>query len=337
VRRRLTPLTLVTVPTPDLRRGSVGIVLAVVSAMTFGSSGPLAKSLIDTGWSSGGVVTLRIVGATLILLGPALLALRGRWWVLRRNLRLISLFGLVAMAGCQLFFFNAVSTVSVGVALLLEYLGIIVVVLWLWLTRGQRPRRWTLAGIVLALAGLALVLDLTGGPGVDLAGALWGLAAAVGLATYFVLGGDEGDSLPPLVLAAAAMVVATAALLVAGLTRIMPLRFATDDATLAGTQVPWFVPVLGLCLVSTAIPYAAGIAATRRLGSKVASFVGLTEVLFSVVFAWLLLGQVLRPVQLAGGVLILAGVVAVRYEDLRAGHDGAPSVDKQPPVPVVHS
>jgi hypothetical protein len=36
-------------------------------------------------------------------------------------------------------------------------------------------------------------------------------------------------------------------------------------------------------------------------------------------------------------VLILAGVVAVRYEDLRAGHDGVPSVDEQAPVPVVHS
>jgi drug/metabolite transporter (DMT)-like permease len=48
----------------------------------------------------------------------------------------------------------------------------------------------------------------------------------------------------------------------------------------------------------------------------VASFVGLTEVLFAVLFAWLLLGELPAPVQLAGGVLIIAGVVAVRVGEL---------------------
>ena len=61
-------------------------------------------------------------------------------------------------------------------------------------------------------------------------------------------------------------------------------------------------------------PTASGIAATRLLGSKLASFVGLTEVLFAVGFAWLLLGESLSPSQLVGGLLIIAGVVAVQTE-----------------------
>jgi drug/metabolite transporter (DMT)-like permease len=237
------------------------------------------------------------------------------------------------MAGCQLFFFNAVTTISVGIALLLEYLGITLVVLWLWVRHGQRPRRWTLGGIVLSLAGLVLVLDVAGGSAIDVEGVLWGLAAAVGLATYFVLSADEGRGLPPVVLAGGGMVVATVALAFAGLVGLMPIRFGGAPAELSGLSVPWFVPVAALALVATAIPYTAGIAAVRRLGSKLASFVGLTEVLFSILIAWLLLGQVLRPVQVAGGVLILAGVIAVRYDELRGTAPALPAPDV--PAPAV--
>jgi drug/metabolite transporter (DMT)-like permease len=64
--------------------------------------------------------------------------------------------------------------------------------------------------------------------------------------------------------------------------------------------------------VTAAVAYVAGIAGIRRLGSRVASFVALAEVLFAVFWAWLLLGELPRPVQLLGGALIVAGVVAVK-------------------------
>ena len=76
-------------------------------------------------------------------------------------------------------------------------------------------------------------------------------------------------------------------------------------------------------MVAAALAYLLGTVAARRLGSTVASFVGLTEVLFAVLFAWLLLGELPAPVQLAGGVLIIVGVVAVRGE-LRAGSEAEP-------------
>lgn len=294
-----------------------GLWLALVSAAAFGSSGGLAKSLLDAGWSPGAAVTVRIGGAALVLLLPALLALRGRWWLLRRNAGLVTVYGLVAMAAVQLFFFNAVTTLSVGVALLLEYLGIVLIVLWLWVRHGQRPRSWTLVGIVLAVAGLLLVLDVTGGARVDLGGALWGLGAAVGLAVYFVLSARDTTGLPPLVMATGGMVVAAAALALAGALGLMPMTAVATDVRFAGGVVPWWVPVVALCLVAAALAYSTGIAATRRLGSKLAGFVGLTEVLFSVLLAWVLVGELPLPVQLAGGALIVAGVVAVRLDELR--------------------
>lgn len=297
-------------------RMGVGILIALVSAASFGTSGAFAKSLLETGWSPGAAVTLRIGGAAVVLAVPAMIALRGRWHLLRRKAGFITVYGLIAMAGCQLFFFNAVTTLSVGVALLLEYLGVVLVVLWLWARHGQRPRRWTLVGIVLSIGGLLLVLDVTGGFRIDLTGVLWGLGAAAGLAVYFVLSGSVTTGLPPMVMAAGGMVVATLALALAGLLGLMPMRFSSSDIVLAGARLPWFVPVVLLALVAAALAYATGIAATRRLGSKVASFIGLTEVLFSVLFAWLLIGEMPLAVQLAGGVLIVAGVVAVRYDEL---------------------
>jgi drug/metabolite transporter (DMT)-like permease len=95
------------------------------------------------------------------------------------------------------------------------------------------------------------------------------------------------------------------------------MHFSSAPVVLLGGQVAWWVPVLELALVAAAAAYLLGVMAARLLGSTVASFVGLTEVLFAVVWAWLLLGELPRPVQLAGGALIVAGVAAVRVGELR--------------------
>jgi drug/metabolite transporter (DMT)-like permease len=120
------------------------------------------------------------------------------------------LFGLIGVAGCQLFYFNAVARLSVGVALLLEYLGPVLIVLWLWVASRKRPRHLTIAGTLLSLGGLVLVLDLTGAVKVDAVGVLWGLAAAVCLAIYFFLTAKENDTLPPIVLASGGLLMGAA-------------------------------------------------------------------------------------------------------------------------------
>ena len=86
---------------------------------------------------------------------------------------------------------------------------------------------------------------------------------------------------------------------------------------MVGHQVSWIVPVLGLAVVAAAIPYIAGIGAARALGAKLASFIGLAEVLFAVLFAWLLLGQLPTIMQFFGGASILAGVTLVRIDELK--------------------
>jgi len=300
------------------RDAGAGLTLALLSALAFGTSGAFARGLLDAGWSPAAAVTWRASVAVLLLAVPALLALRGRWHLLLAGWRTVLLFGVVAVAATQLAYFQAVQHVSVGVALLLEYLGVFLVVGWLWLRRGQRPRRLSIAGGALALVGLVGVLDVVSGAQIAPIGLMWGLVAAVGLATYFVVSADDRSGIPPVALAAAGMLTGAVALGIVGALGIVEMRMTTADVVLAGIGVPWWAPVVGLGLVSTALAYSTGIGAARALGSKVASFVGLTEVLFAVLIAWLLLGQLPTVVQLIGGVLVLAGVVAVKLDE-RAG------------------
>ncbi len=304
-------------PRVRVRGTGFGLSIALLSALCFGTSGAFATSLIVAGWSPAGAVTIRVALAALILTIPAVLSLRGKWSLLRRNVLTVAAYGLVAVAGCQLFYFTAVSYVSVGVALLLEYLGVILIVGWLWVRHGHRPRRLTIIGSISAIAGLVLVLDL-GGSSVNPIGVFWGLAAAVGLAVFFMLSARTEDSLPPIAMAWAGMAVGAVALFLAGLVGIVPFEMAFGDVTFLQAQVSWLVPVIGLSLVAAAIAYVAGISAARLLGAKLASFVGLTEVLFAVLIAWLTLGQAPVGVQFVGGALILVGVAAVRLDELRA-------------------
>jgi drug/metabolite transporter (DMT)-like permease len=307
------------------RWGGVGLPLALLSASTFGTSGSFATALTDAGWTPGAAVTARVGIAAIVLALPAVLQLRRMWPSLQargrrdllRSARLVGLYGVVAVALCQLCFFLAVQRLSVGVALLLEYLGIVLVVLWQWIQHGDRPKPLTVGGSATALLGLVLVLDLTGHQRLDPIGVLWGLGAAVGLATFYLISARTDEPLPPLAMAWAAMTVGALLLVAAALLGVLPVHATFGPVQIAGRTTSWLVPLLGLSLIAAVVSYVAGIGAARRLGARLASFVGLTEVLFAVLFAWLLLGQLPGGMQLAGGVLIVAGVALVRVDELR--------------------
>jgi len=319
-------------------RQQAGLGTAVLSAAAFGTSGAFATALIDSGWSPAAAVTARLLVAAAVLTVPALLMLRGRYRLLVREGRSVTSYGILAIGAAQLCYFNTVARLSVGVALLLEYLGILLVVGWLWLRHGHRPRRLTVAGAATALIGLALVLDVTGNHHLDPVGVLWGLGAAVGLAVYFVVSAQGDNALPPIAMAWGGMVIASIFLGVVGLLGIVPISAGTQPVQFLHYRTSWLVPVLGISLVAGVFAYSSGITAARALGAKLASFLGLAEVLFAVLFAWLLLGQLPRPVQLVGGAFLVAGVALVQWDELRTAEaDRAPqdsAADAQPaPAP----
>jgi drug/metabolite transporter (DMT)-like permease len=307
-------------------RVGAGLAFAVLSAFSFGLSGPLASPLLDQGWTPGALVLLRIGIAAVVMLPLGLHALQGRWHLLRRNARLILGYGVAAVAGAQFCYFSAVSHMDVGPAILIEYTAPAAVVVWMWVRHGQRPGRTTLLGAVLAVLGLVLVLDLVSGAALSVPGTAWALAAMLGAATYFIISADETNGVPPLALATAGLVVGSltlAALAVAGL---LPVRVSSESVDYAGVTFPWFMPMVALGLVTAALAYTTGIAAARRLASRLASFVALLEVLAGVLFAWALLDQLPGLLQLAGGALVLAGVIVVKLGEPRVAGPSAAGV-----------
>ena len=310
-----------TAPVTPLVAGSTtvdvrtGLPIALCSAAAFALSGSLASSLLVTGWSPAAVVAARVGGAFLALLLPCLLLLRRVGLPTGRATGRMIAYGVVAVAGAQLCYFSAVQHLSVGVALLLEYLAPVLLIGFFWWRRGQRPSAAKLVGAALAMAGLVLVLDLTGDVRVSLVGVLWGLGAAACLCVYFVMSESSGSSSPALLLTTVGTGVGAVVLVLAGLIGIVPLTVAAAPVTRPRPPVAtpaWWVPVVALALVSAALAYVTGIEAVRRLGSSIASFVALSEVILAVVFAALLLGQIPTPIQAVGGILILAGIATVQ-------------------------
>ncbi|RRO15085.1 DMT family transporter [Saccharopolyspora rhizosphaerae] len=295
-----------------------GLLLALLSAGTFGMSGALARGLLESGWSPGAVVLARLSVGALALAPFALIALRGRWRLLRAQTRPVLIYGGLGMAGTQFCYFSAVSTMDVAPALLIEFTAPVAIVGWLWLRRGQRPTALTLLGAASAIAGLVFALDLASGAGVAWAGAAWAFAAMIGNAAYFLISGETEGVLPPITLAGVGLALSAGILALLGAIGILPMHASSAPAAYAIGGTPWWAPVVALGVLSAAVAYATGTAATRRLGSRLASFVALTEVLASALFAWALLDQRPGVAVVLGGVLIIGGVVLVRLGDRSA-------------------
>lgn len=308
--------------TPDAvvrQHTPTGLLLAVTSALSFGASGTMARGLMDAGWSPGAAFAVRVTLAASILAIPGLWAVRGRLHVLVTHARTIVLYGLSAVVCAQLFYFMAVQRLDVGIALLIEYTAPVAVVLWMWLAHGQRPGRLTLVGAAIAAIGLVLLLDVLGGAEIDLIGVLFALIAMTGAAAYFIMSADHSSGLPPLTLAAGGLVVAAVAFWLVAATGLLPLTMTAEDVAFSTGSVPWWVPVIVLGLVTAALAYGTGIAAARHLGGRLASFVALTEVAAGLAFAWVLLDQAPRPIQLLGAALVLAGIVVVKLGEREVG------------------
>jgi drug/metabolite transporter (DMT)-like permease len=178
---------------------------------------------------------------------------------------------------------------------------------------------------VLAVGGLVLVI----GPGalqaVDPAGLAIAFAAAIGCAAYFVIAARPSDGLPPVALAGSGLLLAGVVLALAGVTGLLPFTATFGDLTLFGAGVPWWTPLLIVALIGTAVAYASGIAASNILGSRLASFIGLLEVVSASLLAWAVLDERLTPAQFAGGALILGGIAAVRMEGSAPQDEQTPS------------
>ncbi|WAP54585.1 EamA family transporter [Streptomyces sp. S465] len=300
---------------PQQRNAGLG--LALLSALAFGGSGVAAKPLIEAGLAPLEVTWLRVTGAALVLLP---LAWRHRRLLTRRPGLLVG-FGLLAVAGVQACYFAALSRIPVGVALLVEYLAPALVLGWVRFVQRRPVSRAAAAGVVLAVGGLACVVEVWSGLGFDPLGLLLAFGAAFCQTGYFVLsdhGSDGQDAADPLGVIAYGLLIGAVALTVVGRPWRMDWSVLTGRADLADARVPAVLLLGWIVLAATVVAYLTGVLSVRRLSPQVAGVVACLEAVVATVLAWVLLAEHLGVAQLVGGVVVLAGALIAQTSTPKA-------------------
>jgi drug/metabolite transporter (DMT)-like permease len=309
------------------RSATAGIVAILLASAAFGISGPLAKVLIQGGLGPLHVTWLRITGSAVFLVVLAVPAYRRGP---RPSLIPLAGFGLAAVGGVQACYFLAVSRLPVGIALLLEFMGPVIVVAWIrWVRRAPLPPA-AVYGAVLSLIGLAFVVEVWTGLRLDGWGLVAGLLAAACQASYFLGGERLLEEIDTRVVLAVAFVAAAVALGLLARPWEAPWPVLAGEATLAGTAMPAAVVAAALVL-STVLAYLLGLLALRLLSAPVTGAMAYSEVVVAALAAWALLGERLTTIQLIGGAIVIIGVAtAQRAVAARPGSAPVPATAESP-------
>lgn len=315
----------------DLLPATRGYAYVSLAAVLFAVNGSVSKVVLESGLDPSWLAALRCTGSAAGL-GLVLLAVSPRR--LRTNLRELPALVLLGFAGAamvQWLYFVAIDRIPIGIALLLEFTAPVFVAFYVRFVRRQEVRTLTWLAIGLALGGLALVAQIWTDTGLDPVGALAGIGAAVCVATYFLVGSHT--------VAARDTGSLTFYMFFFGAVFWSAARpwWTFDSSTITGgtsmlgifdgTTVPVWAAIAWIVVLGTLAPYSLNLAALRHISPTAVGVVGMSEPLGAGLVAWAWLGQIMRPIQIFGGLVVLAGIVLVQRSTSPVAAD---VVDEQP-------
>jgi drug/metabolite transporter (DMT)-like permease len=293
-------------------RPAVGYALTVLAAVFFSVNGTVSTLALQAGIAAPRLTALRCTGAALGLLAALAVAAPGRLRLAWRDVPFLAAFGVVGVALTQYLYYVAIGRLPIGIALVFEMTGPVLIALYVWLVRHEKVRRRLWAALLLSLSGLVFVAQVwQGGGSLDPLGVGAALAAAVCLAAYYLLGERGTVTRDPVALTCWSFVAAAVFWAVAA-------PWWEFDAAVLGERVPVSLGALELPLwalvawivvLGAIVPFWLSIAALRHLSPTAAGLVATVEPVFASVVAWLWLEQVLTGWQVLGGVVVLVGIV----------------------------
>jgi len=290
----------------------MGYIYALIAAFLFGANGAVSKVIIQSGFSAMQITQMRVLGAAVIS-GLVLLILdrksfrlpAGQWPI-------VVVLGVVGVAVLQVTYAFAIELLPVGIALLLEYLAVLLVALvaFFFFKEKVRLRLWIAIGFV--MVGLVVVAEIWAST-LNPVGVMWGLLAAIALATYFLVGEKQLKTISPLALSFWTMSIATVFWApLSGWWRLEPEAFTQLAPVSEGFSVPiWGLIVWNVVLGSFA-PFLLSLSALKRLSATAAGIVATSEIAFAFVTAWLWLGEQLTLLQIIGASIVLGGIVVAQ-------------------------
>ena len=281
-----------------------GYILVLLSALAFAVGGNVAKGLFKLGFSPFLLAQMRIWWA-FIWLFISLLVIRPRLLrVARDQLLPLAIFGTVGLAAVQLSYYLTIARLNIGVALLVQYLGLVGITAWERYHRRETvgTQVWVALLMVLVGAFLAVGAYQPALLRVNLPGVLLGLLSAAFLAFYMLRASTLARRLD------------TWTILLYGFGAGSLLWVGYDAVTRTGLPVDWriwlWMALIGL--LGTLLGHALFVRAVRTIRASAAGIVSTAEPVFAGVIAFLFFGDRLQPLQLLGATIIIAGIITVQ-------------------------
>jgi drug/metabolite transporter (DMT)-like permease len=302
---------------PDRRRRPrLGYVLAAVAATMFAVNGSLAKFLLDDGVSAAHLSQLRATLSFALLAGALLLVDRGRLRIARADVPRMAWLGIAGLALVQLTYFLAIERLPISVALVIQFTGPLMVLLWLRAVHGRRLAPSLYGAVALSVAGSALVVEVYDAGSLDGLGIAFALAAAVTFAIYLIGFERAGHAYDAFTTLTWGLGFATLFWLLAS----PPWTFPFEDLAGPGN----LALALGVVVIGTLGPFLLNVSALRHMPAARVGVVATLEPALATLIAWAIHGEALAAAQIAGGLLVVAAVAWVQM------HPPAPEVEAVP-------
>ena len=319
------PLSPMVVGPSSRRIQAIGAVMYLIAAFLFALNGSVAKAQIEAGLSPAEVTEIRTIGCALLLLIYILIVNPGSLKVRRTEIPFLLLFGVLAYALTPFLFFLSVELLPVAIAALLAFLAPVLVALWLRYVKREAVGRSIWLSLVLVVGGLILVSQVWSGMTLNPLGVFFGLLTAAALAAYLILGEAGARRRDVMSLAFWGFAIATVTWSILAPWWNFPWNLLTTTTSLfdgAVTSIPVWSLVIVMIAISV-IPFVLVLMSLQRIGAQRGGILGTTEPLWAALLAFILLGEVLSPIQGLGGLVVLAGVIVAEFASQRALRAGA--------------
>jgi len=298
---------------PTDRRALRGYLMVSAAAILFAVNGTVSKVILASGLSSPRLAQVRSTGAFAVLLLAIALARPHLLRVTRRELAFLAVFGVVGLASVQVFYFLAIHRLAIGIALLIQYLAPLLVALWARFAMHEAVRRRIWGALVLALAGLALMVQLWRGVELDGLGVTYALIATVAFAVYLLLAERAVSRRDAISVSCYGFLFAALFWSIVqpwwSFPGAVPGRNVSLLGHLAGVHLPVWVLMTWMVLLGTIVPFGLVVGALRHVSATRVGIVAMLEPVAATVVAYGWLAESLSAVQIAGGLVVLAGIL----------------------------
>jgi drug/metabolite transporter (DMT)-like permease len=286
--------------------------MVAVAATLFGINGPISKVALSSGLSSLRLTEARSAGACIALTLIAIAWKPSSLRVERRDIPRLAIFGVVGVAFVQLFYFLSIHRLPVGIALLIQYIGPVLVAIWARMFGHEHVRRRIWLALALSLTGLALMVELWSGVELDGLGVTYALIAAAVFAMYLLLAEHEVRRREPIPLLAWGFFFAVLFWTIVQPWWSFPAKATARTVSLQGHlsahHLPVWALVLWVIVLGSAVPFALIVGALRHISATQVGITAMLEPVVATVVAWVWLRESLSAAQLVGAAVVLCGI-----------------------------